>query len=141
MWGTRKQFFYEEAAQSRNANEKIRETVSGESKLVAAARANAETERQRGELQSVREWLKDFTFSDIVFWAFKKPISDVQYYYTYGEIKQYIKIKVSEVNMQTLSQYEVLAKILSQAFGGDKKKAKTPQTKQELEAIINSMGK
>lgn len=43
--------------------------------------------------------------------------------------------------MQTLNNYEVMAKIISQAFGSDKKKARTPQTKQELEAIINSMGK
>lgn len=65
----------------------------------------------------------------------------MQYYYSYSEIKQYIKIRVSEVNMQTLNNYEVMAKIISQAFGSDKKKARTPQTKQELEAIINSMGK
>lgn len=43
--------------------------------------------------------------------------------------------------MQTLNQYEVMAKIISQAFGGSKNKARTPQTKQELEAIISSMGK
>lgn len=141
MWGACKQFFYEEAAQSRDTNEETREAVSGESKLVAAARRNAEAEKRSGEFQSVREWLKGLNFSDLVFWAFKKPISDIQYYYSYGEIKQYIKIRTSEVNMQTLNQYEVMAKIISQAFGGGKSKARTPQTKQELEAIISSMGK
>lgn len=44
--------------------------------------------------------------------------------------------------MQTLNHFEVMAKLLSQAFGGSKNsKAKTPQTKEELEAIINRMGK
>ena len=142
VWRTRQQFFYEEAAESRALNEEKRGPVHGESKLIEAARRNSELERQKGEFQSVREWLKSLNFSDLVFWAFRKPISDIQYYYSYREIKQYVKIKISELNMQTLNQYEVMAKIISQAFGGSSKKNDvTPKTEQELEAIINKMGK
>lgn len=44
--------------------------------------------------------------------------------------------------MQSLSQYEVMAKLLGQVFGGKKSKgAVKPNTKEELEAIINKMGK
>lgn len=42
--------------------------------------------------------------------------------------------------MLTLQNYEILAKIASQIFGGGKKK-NTPQTKDQLESIVASMNK
>lgn len=64
----------------------------------------------------------------------------VRYYYSYTEIKQYIRIKMSEKNIESLQQYEILAKIISAAFGGSKsKKAIRPQSKEELASIIEKM--
>ena len=64
----------------------------------------------------------------------------VRYYYSYTEIKQYIRIKMSEKNIESLQQYEILAKIISAAFGGSKsKKVVRPQSKEELASIIEKM--
>lgn len=75
-----------------------------------------------------------------MFWAFKKPLNVIRYYYSYTEIKQYIKIKMSEKNIESLQYYEILAKIISAAFGGSKsKKAVRPQSETELASIIEKM--
>lgn len=47
---------------------------------------------------------------------------------------------MSEKNIEALQQYEILAKIISAAFGGSKsKKAVKPQSKEELAALIEKM--
>lgn len=50
-----------------------------------------------------------------------------------------IRLKFAELNTKALQDYEIMAKILSAAFGS-KKKGKTVQTKDELKQIISKIG-
>ena len=60
--------------------------------------------------------------------------------YTLEEIRSYTRIKVSEKQMEALQEYEVMAKILSAAFGGNKKETKI-QNRDQLSMALDKMRK
>jgi len=54
------------------------------------------------------------------------------------ELRQFIRIKVGEKQTDAVQQFEVMAKILSLAFGGKQEETKI-QNKSQLIAALNSM--
>lgn len=71
--------------------------------------------------------------------AFNEPIDIIGSKYSLREIRMKIRLKFAELNTKALQDYEIMAKILSAAFGS-KKKGKTVQTKDELKQIISKIG-
>lgn len=77
-------------------------------------------------------------FEELVFWAFGDSLYNIRWRYSLRELRQYVQIKVSEKQVDAVQNFEVMAKILSMAFGGSKKETKIT-SKDQLSAALNKM--
>lgn len=78
------------------------------------------------------------SFEELVFWAFGDSLYNIRWRYSLRELRQYVQIKVGEMQIKALQDFEVMAKILSMAFGGSKKETKI-QNKDQLAAALERM--
>lgn len=54
------------------------------------------------------------------------------------ELRQYIRIRVGEKQTDAVQEFEIMAKILSLAFGGKQEETKI-QNKSQLQSALNNM--
>lgn len=74
----------------------------------------------------------------MVFWAFGNSLYNIRWRYSLRELRQYIQIKVGETQIKFLQDFEVMAKILTIAFGGSKKETKI-ESRDQLSAALERM--
>ena len=63
---------------------------------------------------------------------------NIRWRYSLKELRQYTQLKVSEKQVKAVQDFEVMAKILSMAFGGNKKETKI-QNKDQLSMALQKM--
>lgn len=63
---------------------------------------------------------------------------NIRWRYSLKELRQYTQLKVSEKQVKAVQDFEVMAKILSMAFGGSKKETKI-QNKDQLSMALQKM--
>ena len=63
---------------------------------------------------------------------------NIRWRYSLKELRQYTQLKVSEKQVKAVQDFEVMAKILSMAFGGGKKETKI-QNKDQLSMALQKM--
>jgi len=96
------------------------------------------TSDARQRIETTLKWIEELKFEDLVFWTFGKPLNIIKWIYSLRELRQFIRIKVGEKQTDAVQQFEVMAKILSLAFGGKQEETKI-QNKSQLIAALNSM--
>lgn len=75
-------------------------------------------------------------------WAFDEVPSramELVWKYSATDLKVKVRVKLGSKQAEILQNYQTLALIISQAFGGTKKSDNVPKSKQELEAALNSV--
>ena len=114
-------------------------TGSDRSEQEAPASSRGDDKGQSERIETGLEWVQSLTFEELVFWAFKDSLSNIQWRYSLKELRQYTQIKVGELQVTALQNFEVMAKILSLAFGGGKKKETQIRNKDQLEAMLRKL--
>lgn len=81
------------------------------------------SERSGVEFKAFNRWYEGLSFPQAVSWTYTVPLSEVRLIYwsnTLEDIKQALRFKVAEKQLEAVQNYEAFAAVASQALGGSK---------------------